>query len=324
MRHEFSAIVAAGMLKRWTLSKLAERWCCGRRIAKRVIADWVRQADEHGWDEAVRDDADPKSVASVHAFHGWLAPMVPQDANEMPRGCPDEAEAAAASQKSGAPAVPPGCPDGAPLAGASPIGDVDEDVDLSVPTPAEKQGPAAEVFGFWKAWHPAARKLSAGDRTKINGRLRDSSLDDVRLVIRWAHEAGDADWFQGENPRGKKYLGLGTLLKTENYSDRLGDALAWQGRGYQDVAGAAAPGNADEVATRAWSRLKQHAQSKETAPGKTWHFSDKDPSWDAVVAEAVAKVWGSWSSMAYDKSFDFKGREFRQAFTETNSRRAAS
>ena len=39
---------------------------------------------------------------------------------------------------------------------------------------------------------------------------------------------------------------------------------------------------------------------------------------------AVAKVWGSWSSMAYDKSFDFKGREFRQAFTETNSRRAAS
>ena len=249
MRAEFAALLASNQIDNWTLRELAVRWCVNRKRAKRIVQQWLDDTENQVWPEEYID--------IVKAAHKWIAPECPTDVPEDSKSSPTEDEESQGDTDQTSPEVPQDVPKTSPLLGASPIGEKEEEEDLSVPALDEKRSPAAEVFSFWKSWHPAARKLSAGDQTKINGRLRDSSLDDVRLVIRWAHEAGDADWFQGENPRGKKYLGLGTLLKAENYSDRLGNALAWQERGYQDLSPVV---DAKAEARLMLSRLKDYAE----------------------------------------------------------------
>ena len=101
-----------------------------------------------------------------------------------------------------------------------------------------RPGLAAEAETVWKFWrdqtypdgtkpHARSRKLTKDDRPTVNGRLRKSSLEDILLVIEWAHSAETARFpYWGE-----KQCGLYTILKPRLWSERLEKAQAWEAAG---------------------------------------------------------------------------------------------
>jgi hypothetical protein len=299
-RVELQTIIDAGDLKSWSKRKLRARW---RWSFAKTASLWDQMTGEsHRSSVPVASESRSSSTQTSQSANVGAQPVALELRDDSASRTPASAP--------GSTVIPP-----PPPTGESPPhgGEVTS-------RPEIKPSHAHEVFLYWKAWHPGARKLSTGDRTLINARIRESSIADCKLVIRWAHEAGDASFFRGENDRGKKYLGLPTLMKSKGWSSRLGDATDWKDRGYQDLRPKSSAQDAS-VADRAWARLKG-VSGMDSPPGDGWHFStNKDPRFDSMAIDAVRSVWGSWREMGSDTGLDFKAKQFKQAFLESYGRR---
>lgn len=92
---------------------------------------------------------------------------------------------------------------------------------------------AKQVYAYWHQWHPLAAKTpDTGHLSLIRGRLSDGyEPEDLELVARWVHEGPDAAFWRGENDRGRKYTGVGTIFKRDKWGDRLETARRWHAAG---------------------------------------------------------------------------------------------
>jgi hypothetical protein len=312
-RYELRTIIAAGDLSAWSKRKLRARW------------RWSFKRTSALWDEVVGS--------------ALIAPELQTDSTQTAQSAGvDGVGVAVGERNDDASCVPSGAGDQPVSSPSPPTGEVSPREDLPSWLPsgskqgmtkrelleaverlrvkveqdlkAHNQSSPGKRVAVTRAWHSRRRG-------KTNGPSRQ--LQVARHIV----EHGEAvtwrvwAWFIDQKlAHGYGGHGLDTWLKM--LPDYTEDCLAGVQSGNDRVSA-----SAGDVATRAWGRLKQAAQSHEAGPGVSWHFSDKDPSWDAVVTTAVAKVWGSWSSMTYDSGFEYKGREFRQAFIEALSRRTA-
>jgi len=97
-----------------------------------------------------------------------------------------------------------------------------------------------EVHAHWRLYHPRAGAPNNSDLLKIMARLSelradmgdlDSAKADLLTLIDYMHTAPDAAFWQGDNPKGKKYLGITPHFKPENFSDRLEASREWEAAG---------------------------------------------------------------------------------------------
>ena len=330
MRHEFAAVVAAGMVKDWSLTQLAARWICGRKQAKRVIREWTEEAVRLGWDEALLGVDAPWSIASVHAHHQWLrpanAPVAPMRVESQVPGRTDELQVVTGTD---APATPRECPGDAPASRARvPFGDVEGDGDSS----SDFGTPNPDLESIWfrlyaiRKSHMKLRGSGKGYDPE-RGRLLKRRLDEVKKATRrsgpltgmdpvevlviaagWMHTS-DSPQAEGARKTGDA---IGTLLRKK--------CVQYCEQAVEDQTGGAAKGpNGFAVGDRAW-QLLQAGAGRDTKPGDGWHFSDRDPTLDPVAIEAVEAVWGSWRAMGSDTGIDFKSKQFKQAFKQAFSR----
>lgn len=94
--------------------------------------------------------------------------------------------------------------------------------------------PAVEVERVFAAWRdrqtrPGACRLGDGARRLIVSAIREASADDLVTLFRYAYEAdtAEAQFWQGKNSRGQKYLALNNLLVKSKLSGRIQNALEW-------------------------------------------------------------------------------------------------
>ena len=84
------------------------------------------------------------------------------------------------------------------------------------------------VYDEWAKYRTRRTILSQNRIRLIRARLKEYGAEDLRLLIRWAHESEDpqAAWLQGRNPGSRKYLDLDNLLRVGKIDARL--ELAWE------------------------------------------------------------------------------------------------
>jgi len=109
------------------------------------------------------------------------------------------------------------------------------DLDLfgrPIRTAKTKAEEVAEVFDVWKTCIEKERVRLTKDRAAmIRARLNlGYSSDDFVALIKYMFESNEreARWMRGENPRGKPYLDLTSLLRVKMLARRVEDALEWQ------------------------------------------------------------------------------------------------
>lgn len=158
------------------------------------------------------------------------------------------------------------------------------------------------VWDAYRRLHPRCGALPpAGDRRMIEARVREVHRDlhdwtataaDVVDVIEAHHKAAEAAWFQGQNPDGKAYLGIETLMKAKGWSSRLELARKWREAG-RPVAAREAPG-AKAAAEKAWAYLTGLVRAG--ARGLPEDLAEKVGEDKAhALHEALGRV-GGWSA----------------------------
>ncbi len=91
------------------------------------------------------------------------------------------------------------------------------------------------MFASWRdrQARPAICKLTDERRDLVRVRLAlGYDVEDFLLLVRYAFESPEPGprWWRGENPSGKKYLDLASLLRREKLAGRVEAARAWLDR----------------------------------------------------------------------------------------------
>lgn len=93
----------------------------------------------------------------------------------------------------------------------------------------------ADVLAVWEAWRdrqqrPGACRLGTSARRLVASALREATVDQLQLLLRYAYEADEPGprFWRGENAQRATYLGLDNLLRGSKLAARLQLALAWQ------------------------------------------------------------------------------------------------
>lgn len=97
--------------------------------------------------------------------------------------------------------------------------------------------PDADVVAVWQAWRdrqlrPAACKLGTSTRRLVASALREATVVQLQLLVRYAYEGDEAGprFWRGENATGATYLGLDNLLRSSKLAARVQLALEWEAR----------------------------------------------------------------------------------------------
>lgn len=97
------------------------------------------------------------------------------------------------------------------------------------------------VFDAWTAKRGRPSRLTALHEALIADRLeRGFKVADLTTLFDYAWEAtnSDARWWRGDNPKGKRYLGLENLFRLTKLRARIANANAWRWHCEQVEAGA--------------------------------------------------------------------------------------
>jgi len=97
---------------------------------------------------------------------------------------------------------------------------------------APAEGDVLAVWGEWRdrQQRPGACRLGSGARRLVASALREATVEQLQLLLRYAYEAdqpGPRFW-RGENPTRATYLGLDNLLRGAKLASRLQLALEWR------------------------------------------------------------------------------------------------
>ncbi len=105
--------------------------------------------------------------------------------------------------------------------------------------PDEASGQASECWDLWRSYRKRARRAPSDTaRGLINGRIKDYSVEDVKTVIRWAH---DSSHKRAVYLRENDHVKPSTLFRPDNFvaylemSDRVNGSPAKPATGLADI-----------------------------------------------------------------------------------------
>ena len=80
------------------------------------------------------------------------------------------------------------------------------------------------VHALWRTWHPLSKSCPKTDATRIHGALKAHGLDEVLLVVEWAHVSPDE---RAVFLRDGHFLGVESLLRAAKLPERVEMATSW-------------------------------------------------------------------------------------------------
>ena len=127
------------------------------------------------------------------------------------------------------------------------VEEVTEEVTLPAVVKPRHSMAVGLVWERYQHHHPSLkRKPAKKEVDRIKGALDDckrmglfAPTSELMRLIDWIHTAPDAAFWQGDNERRKKYLGIHTILKLDKLGDRIDSSNAWDAAGRPMTAEAA-------------------------------------------------------------------------------------
>lgn len=90
--------------------------------------------------------------------------------------------------------------------------------------PSRARADVEAVHALWRTWHPLSKSCPPSDATRIRGAVKAHGLDEVILVVEWAHTARDE---RAAFLRDGGFLAVEALLRASKLSGRIELATAW-------------------------------------------------------------------------------------------------